>query len=314
MIRLIKKISKYGVKQSFYRALHRLASGFSFHPRYLYRKYFFGYAVKKINGVKMFLDLKKDEGISKFLMIYGKREPLSVDHLLALGILKEGGVALDLGANIGYYALLESKLVGNNGLVYAVEPVLNNLRLLKKNIELNHMNNVNTYNLAMGREDKAQVEIYMRSKGNLSSLTPLSPEYGKIVATEQVKMRSVDTFVRQEIGRTPDFIRMDVEGYELEILEGMKETMREKPCLQIEFHPTLLNKEQKDRIYELLKGNYSSVTIIINPKPYPGRFIRMLNKKMGENFHGEGTIEKGDVKFLHELLFSSPRIFNTFIS
>lgn len=307
------KIKKYGLLNSFYRLAHRIASKIDFHPNYLFRKFFFGYAIKEVNGVKMWLDLKNDEGISKFLMIHGKREPLSVDYLLESGILKEGSVALDIGANIGYYALLESRLVGSTGKVYALEPVLNNFRLLNKNIELNGLGNISVYNMAVGDKDNEKVEIYMRSKGNLSSLTELPDDYGNVVAKEKVMMATVDGIVKTKIGRAPDFVRMDVEGYELSILEGMINTMKSKPCLQIEFHPMLLSKEQKDRIYELLKENYSKATITSNPKPKANFIVRLINKKIAENYIEGGSVEECDIKGLHKMLFSADRVFNAFI-
>ena len=263
----------------------------------------------------MFLDLKNDEGISKFIMIYGKREPLTVDYLVRSRIVKEGDTVLDIGANIGYYALLESKMAGKTGVVYAVEPIKNNMDLLKKNIELNGAGNIKTYNLAIGDADRKRIEIYKRSKGNLSSLTALSSDYGEVVSIEEVPMSTVDSFVKNEMNHPPNFIRMDVEGYEANILKGMKKALFTTPNLQIEFHPTILSTEQKDKIYDLLRDNqYSKVVITINPKPRLGRLVRWLNKKMGETYHENGELLEGNLELLHNMLFSCPRIFNAFLS
>jgi FkbM family methyltransferase len=310
-----QKIKKYKFRQSLYRGLHRLASKFHFHPLYFFRKYLFGYAIKEVNGVRMYLDLKNDEGISKFLMIHGKREPVTVDYLIGSKILKAGDVALDIGANIGYYALLESKMVGRTGIVYAVEPIRNNLTNLKKNISLNNVSNIRTYNLAMGDADREKIEIFMRSKGNLSSLTSLPLDYSEVVSVEEVSMSTVDSFVKREMDVPPKFIRMDVEGYEANILEGMKNTLTSKPHLQIEFHPTILSEDQKNGICELLRGNsYSKAVITVNPKPGLSPLLRWLNKKIGENYHESGESSEGDIDHLRKLLSRSPRIFNAFIS
>lgn len=290
-------------------------SRFYFHPRYLYRKYLFGYAIREINGIRMWLDLKNDDGISKFLMIYGKREPVTVDYLVNSKILKEGDTVLDIGANIGYYALLESKMTGKTGIVHAVEPIRNNLSLLRKNIGLNYIDNIKTYNLAIGDADREKIKIYMRSKGNLSSLTTLSSDYGEVVSVEEVPMMTVDSFVKKEMSSHPNFVRMDVEGYESNILEGMKNTLSFRPHLQIEFHPMILTEEQKEKICQLLRDNkYTKAVITDNPKPPLIRLIKWLNNKMGESYNENGKLSEGNLDYLHDLLFSSPRIFNAFIS
>ena len=306
---IIHKIKKYGLIESFYRALHRLVSKLSFSPSYLFRKYIFGYVIREINGVKMYLDLKNDSGISKFLMIHGKREPLTVDYLMDSNLLSEGDVVLDIGANIGYYALLESKLIGETGEVYAVEPIKNNLNNLKRNIKLNEFKNIKTYNLAMGDKDNEEVEIYMRSHGNLSSLTSLPSNYGDVVSVERVLMS------KKELPHPPKYIRMDVEGYEGNILEGMQNTLSSRPCLQIEFHPTILTNGQKERVCAILREKgYDKVVITANPKPPLSPIIRWLNNKLGTFYHESGDFLEGGIEDLHKWLFSSPRIFNAFIS
>ena len=72
-----------------------------------------GFILMEIIGNKMYLDLA-DEGISRELMLDGIREYLNIADVK--GELKKGDVVVDIGANIGYYALLEAQLVGDEGL------------------------------------------------------------------------------------------------------------------------------------------------------------------------------------------------------
>ncbi|MDO8471297.1 MAG: FkbM family methyltransferase [bacterium] len=315
MKKFLEKVSQYGIKESFYRGLHRIAFYLSkIHPYFLFRKYIYGYAIIDVNNVKMHLDLKNDDGISKELLTLGKREPVTVDFLLDSHLLKEGGMALDIGANIGYYALLESKLVGNSGRVYAIEPVSKNLAILNKNVALNGFSNIETYHLAIGNEENKEASIYARSKGNLSSFTSIpSDSDERIVKTEKVRLVTADSFVRENMKRVPDFIRMDVEGYEFEILKGMSQMLEISPSLLIEFHPMILTDTQKEWICELLKKYYSQVVVTVNPKGKIDRFTRYLNRKMGEELKREGIVEKGNIETLRKHLFSSNRVFNTFI-
>ncbi len=298
----------------FFRGLHRIASEWSkTPPYYLLRKYIFGYAVVDMNGSKMYLDLKNDDGISKELLVLGKREGVTVDHLLSSNLLKHGGIALDIGANIGYYALIESQLVGDTGKVYAVEPVLNNFNNLKRNVELNDAHNIETFRLAIGDTEK-EVLINVRSKGNLSSFTEATDDIrAEIIGQEKVKLMTADSFSRDVIGTTPSFVRMDVEGYEAAILEGMTEVMKAKTVLLIEFHPLFLSPEQKERMCALLRNHYSHSVITINPKADVGPFLRFLNTHMGIESKRPQLNKAGSIELVHEYLYSSKRVFNAFI-
>lgn len=315
MKKFFEKISKYGVQESFYRGLHRIVFYLSkIYPYFLFRKYVFNYAIVELNKVKMYLDLKNDDGISKELLTLGKRERVTVDFLLHSHLLKEGSVALDIGANIGYYALLESKIVGDSGKVYAIEPVSKNLVILKKNITLNNFSNIKAYHLAIGNEENEEASIYVRSKGNLSSFISIpSDSDGGTVKIEKIRLTTADSFVRENMNRAPDFVRMDVEGYEFEILKGMSQILETSPSLLIEFHPTILTNTQKKWICRLLNKHYSQVVVTVNPKGQIDHLTHYLNRKIGVKLKRKGIVERGNVETLRKYLFSSNRVFNTFI-
>ena len=93
----------------------------------------------------------KNGAIQLDLFLHKKREFICTDYLIGDGIIKEEDVVLDIGANIGYYALIESQLVGLNGKVYAVEPVQGNFELLKKNVHLNNLENVAYFSIGNWR-------------------------------------------------------------------------------------------------------------------------------------------------------------------
>ena len=86
--------------------------------------------LKTVNGYKMILYPHK-KGVHKDLLIHSTREPESTNFLKAK--VKEGDVVLEAGANIGYYALLSAKLIGERGFVYCVEPSSENYEFLRKN-------------------------------------------------------------------------------------------------------------------------------------------------------------------------------------
>ena len=92
---------------------------------------------KRIFNYQMYLD-PRDKGISRTLLLFGERE---LDHKIILEkVLRKDMKVFDIGANIGYYVLMESSILGINGRIVAVEPVPKNMHLLKKNLELNKNN------------------------------------------------------------------------------------------------------------------------------------------------------------------------------
>ena len=94
---------------------------------------------RRVFNYRLYLDTS-DRGLSRTLFLFGKRE---IDHYKMLqGILEPGMQILDIGANIGYYALMESLVIGPNGQVTAIEPMLPNIEMLKRNIELNSATNI----------------------------------------------------------------------------------------------------------------------------------------------------------------------------
>ena len=83
----------------------------------------------------MYLD-PRDKGISRTLILFGERE---LDHKIILEkVLKKNMKIFDIGANIGYYVLMESELICNKGKILAIEPVKKNMQLLEKNLKLNN--------------------------------------------------------------------------------------------------------------------------------------------------------------------------------
>jgi len=193
--------------------------------KYVLRKAF---TCRMIQANKMYLDMQVG-GVSKELAIWGIREEPKT--LLLKEELEEGMVVADIGANIGYYTLMEASLVKKSGKVYAFEPDSRNLKLLKRNIELNgHNEIVEVYNTAVS--DKARTsKIYMADETNLNTmLAPDKVDTYKLHKwrSAEVKTVSLDDFLRDK--RPVNFIRMDIEGFEVEVFNGMTETVKNAPA------------------------------------------------------------------------------------
>jgi FkbM family methyltransferase len=217
-------------------------------------------AVLKVNESMMLLFPKKGD-IHTDLFLHKKREPICTEYLLDSGVIKKDDIVLDIGANIGYYALVESQLVGKGGKVYAVEPVYSNYKLLEKNVELNNLENVSTYQFAFGA-DNTKAGIFVSNKSNLCAMTKEAVG-GEILCVQNVVVMTVDEFVKDK--KPPTFIRMDVEGYEYEIIKGMSKTLRGKISILLELHPlpSYIKPENLDEMFRILEQNKFRVKFIV---------------------------------------------------
>jgi FkbM family methyltransferase len=168
-----------------------------------------------IFSYRMLLDLE-DRGISRTLLLFGERE---LEHKVMLErILRPGMTVLDIGANIGYYALMELALIMPGGTLIAVEPSPSNVALLKRNLALNGYDGTEVYQAAIS-DRAAKRPFFMSEMSNLNTFH--DTRTGSLHLKGETI--NVDTKTVPEImaGRPLDLIRMDVEGHEVEVLSGL---------------------------------------------------------------------------------------------
>lgn len=200
------------------------------------------YVKRRIYHYSMWLDAA-DPGISRTLLLFGKRE---LDHKIMLEeALKPGMTVLDIGANIGYYALMEATLVSPNGKVIAVEPSPNNVELLKKNVQLNHRDNTILVRPGAVSNTTESRPFYLASASNLNTFHNSGSTQAYLTGeTVDVTMHTVNQ-LQQEHGKI-DLIRMDVEGHEVEIFNGMLPGIQSgelSPMIIFETHNSQYNEE-----------------------------------------------------------------------
>ncbi len=149
--------------------------------------------------------------------------------------IRPGMVVIDVGANIGYLSLLAAKFVGPEGKVYALEPGRKNLESLRKNIENNGFGNIEVLPCAAGATSGPR-EFHLYGAGNLDSFY-VRPD---LSAPETVTVDTVrlDDVVKCKV----DFVKIDVEGAEIEVLRGMDNILasNEEIRLIIELNPICL--------------------------------------------------------------------------
>jgi FkbM family methyltransferase len=158
------------------------------------------------------------------------KRTLSEGHLWESNIVelirahaKQGTIAVDLGSHIGTHLVSMSKAVGENGIVIGFEPQIKLFSELVKNMELNQCHNVRAYRCAVGRNfGRVQMQI-AHSYNEGGTAIGSGGDFAQLIPLDSLKLDTVS------------LIKIDVEGYEDEVLAGACETIRKShPYIIIE--------------------------------------------------------------------------------
>lgn len=153
--------------------------------------------------------------------------------------IKPGDRIIDIGANIGFYALILSELTGGKGSVHAFEPDPVNFSRLQKTVE--GVGNIRINNQAMAPKS-GNISVYTSKELNVDHRTYKPEEFEKELVIQAV---SLDDYIESWSGsKNVDFIKMDIQGFEQEALKGMTKTLENNPGVKLvsEFWPYGLEK------------------------------------------------------------------------
>jgi FkbM family methyltransferase len=172
-----------------------------------------------------------DNGISSELQNGGTHEEGCTNFLKT--VVKPGWKVYDIGANLGYFGIMELALVGREGFVYALEPVTENIACLKVNIERYNYTNISPFEVALGF-DNMLVPMRLTSMSNSGTmlLEENSSDWYKTwfdgwhINDIVVEQWCLDDFIKVKKLPIPDMVRMDVEGYEVDIISGAQKTLK----------------------------------------------------------------------------------------
>ena len=149
------------------------------------------------------------------------------------GLVEQGTVVVDIGAHIGSYTYCLCKLIGPEGHVVAIEPLPDLAKMLTRAVSHLHLP-VTVYNCALSsKEGEADLSVPVMNGGRAAGFATLESRDFKNGKSYHVKLRRLDDICKDHPGRL-SFIKIDVEGHELEVLRGGVETLARRPNLLIE--------------------------------------------------------------------------------
>ncbi len=154
------------------------------------------------------------------------------DKYHARNLMKKEDVVIDIGANIGSFCILASSITKNK--IFAFEPSSKNSYCLKKNLSNFKINNVSIIRKALGDTNKKAL-LHLISHCHADNILSDSEAHWKDnTITEEVEITTLDTFVEENKIKKIDFIKMDCEGYELNVLGGASNVIQKfKPRMVI---------------------------------------------------------------------------------
>jgi FkbM family methyltransferase len=171
------------------------------------------------------IEVRKNDVVGRSIYFFGDYE-----RKLLRAVEREvraGDTVLDIGANIGTVSLFCGSLVGQAGRVFCIEPLAENFALLEKNVQrVGFADRICAEHCALGSEEKTIALHFDAQSDNWGNISLLESGGSGV---EEVPMVRLDTLWERWSRPQIDFVKMDVEGYEYEVLQGAARMLREKP-------------------------------------------------------------------------------------
>ena len=185
---------------------------------------------REFYGSKMELDPSSSSAMEQKLALGKKHEKESsdkfVEFLEQIETKCEKDIyVFDVGANIGYYPLIEASILGDSANIYAIEPDPSNIEKLSKNLDLNEYDNIDILQAGLGSKiSQTNLDIQKNSNNNVVSDINKG---NNTKETIKVDIYPLDELVEEYDlpPESPIVIRMDIEGYEKFALQGMKDIL-----------------------------------------------------------------------------------------
>jgi FkbM family methyltransferase len=184
------------------------------------------YVVRTKHGAKLLVDLNNLDIYATIFNSGGEWEPHITQTCQRL--IRTNDIFFDIGANAGCISLDTRALIGEGVRMCLFEPQPSLSKSIRKSISVNRFNNIELFEVLLGNYD-GTAELYLTSHAIHASMIPREKTFDKIT----LPISKVDTLVAAGRCPPPDIIKIDTEGAELQILDGMRKTL-------MEYSPTIL--------------------------------------------------------------------------
>lgn len=188
-------------------------------------------------GIRLYLDALNHLG--QQVLKWGVYEPRT--HDLLTSRLRPGDVFLDVGANEGVFSAVGGRLVGTGGTVISVEPQASLRGLIEINCRLNDVKNWHIYTAGLGRPGKQFERLFLYTPLQ-TGMASMVRRYWSTTAVVSVPLLTV-TDIMADLGlQAVDLVKVDVEGYEAEVVEGLLGPIEERRirALLLDYHLDIL--------------------------------------------------------------------------
>lgn len=184
----------------------------------------------RVDKHRLLFDLQPELFMSdRNLLWYAQNRQLPEPEVISvmLRALKPGDCAVDAGANVGFFTVLMSKIVGERGTVIAVEPDSINCDKLKKNLDINSCTNVDLWEAPLHKHEDGLVGFMRHSDNGQSHVTNDGPI--------KLQTETLDAIIGPT--RRPSLLKIDIEGSEVDALLGCTFDF---PCIVTEVNTAAL--------------------------------------------------------------------------
>lgn len=176
------------------------------------------------NKIKIYLERHTD--FSAFYQVFVEK---TYPNLISK--INKGDIVIDAGANIGMFSIMASILVGKTGKVIAIEPEPENLKILKRNVELNNINNMIIINKALFSKSGERINFFQNGVMSKISLSD-NNEPGNYIEVETITLDDIISCLNMQ----PKVLKMDIEGAEKFALLSSQKTFQTINYFEGEIH------------------------------------------------------------------------------
>jgi len=194
--------------------------------------------MRKIQTMGFTLLLHGDNYLEEEILRTGVWEPLATQYVQQT--LRPGMVAVDVGANIGYFSFLMAHLVGRQGRVHAFEPYPGYIDRMCASLAVNDFEQIELHQVALSDRWGTQTLYKGLASARMCRWSHSDPAFSKVHDTVTVACMPFDDYAREGLDRL-DLMKIDVDGHEMKVLQGARGTIeRYKPAVVIELYEEAL--------------------------------------------------------------------------